>query len=1215
MPARNSSMELSSPEAEPSTATRRKSGRVVKKPELLAAASSPSGSVKRKRDGDDDEDMDDASDEVSDEESEGEPDEEELREKKRAKKKKAIAPRKPAPKKSKTNGEVSLAIRPAAPKQKKPRKARTVKMVDPGEAEGLYAEVFTSGDDLNDVAARWISSFNENESLAVAEIVNLVLKCAGCNSKVDFHDIEDPDSCATKLTDIQEEYQANDITEYPLVAKGKGTAAFKANLSGFFRSLIESIAQTGLLFDNIVLIENFEVWISTMSSASNRPFRHTATVSSLAIITALCHVGKETVESEAKARRQSESEAKKAKVNKGRVQGLEARAQEMGQRKETVDHWLRDWFDAVFIHRYRDVDPKIRVDCIEALSEWITTYPEVFFDGHHLRYLGWVLSDTHAPSRATVIKSLQKLFKDKDKQVGLRTFTERFRTRIVEMATSDAEATVRASTVELLDTLLEAEMLEPDDIDSIGRLIFDSEPRVRKAVVDFFVENINVVYEGTIDEMGGQETLDDALVRPEDDDDYDQPRLEWLKLKCLVSQLDLYDSEEGELPNQIEHIAGSHFALIAAGIESRFSLAAQSLYDHMPEIQQWEILAGYLLFDHSQTTENGSTTDAGAMLQQNCKLSEREEIILLEILNAAVKISLANAGEPSTDAHKKTVKGRLTKAQREELIANQEQAVRHLALLIPRLLKKFGAIPDAASSVLNLERVLNLDVFQELRQDATLAALLDDINKQFMTHGNERVLLEASEALRHARGYEELREITDGKVQLLWDDTMNAFATLTKGRDLSTRGSLSDNILTGVTNTVLRIANLASISDCVEILEAVPTTPKPKSKSKAAKAATTDTNTSVAPISALITLITRGVPQPDADLAPETSAGEDALASHALRAVLPYFMWKISHWKTAILSSTPIPDADVATVAARFDDTKDALIQVMHSRKGADEIRIEAAGVLCDLYCVFMVLRDAKRSRDDRKKAKGKGKAPQENGTAVDADESGLEDWEALIQPIDPDVRKHLLSVFAAAELAFAKRAGKKLDGKANEKDKELQRDAETDIDAEPLSDDEPMDSDDEAEEVVVVDVDGNSANAAAEKTQRTLLAEKRLCEIGGKMVMAVLGGLLDDSRGTVRKRLERNRTKLGASWREVCAFLERAKKGKGAAGGAKPVAKAKPASPKKAKSKTIVIDDDSSEDEVMADSGDDDGEGEGGEDAAEEEGEREAEVESVIGD
>ena len=135
-------MEISSPDPDTQTgATRRKSGRVVRKPEFLAA-SSPTGSAKRKRTeqdegdvgiGDDTEDVDD--------ESDGEPDEEEVREKKRAKKGKKAA-RKPAPKKSKTNGEtVSLAIRPAAGgKAKKPRKARPSKNAAAKEAEGLYGK-------------------------------------------------------------------------------------------------------------------------------------------------------------------------------------------------------------------------------------------------------------------------------------------------------------------------------------------------------------------------------------------------------------------------------------------------------------------------------------------------------------------------------------------------------------------------------------------------------------------------------------------------------------------------------------------------------------------------------------------------------------------------------------------------------------------------------------------------------------------------------------------------------------------------------------------------------------------------------------------------------------------------------------------------------------------------------------------------------------------
>jgi cohesin complex subunit SA-1/2 len=132
-------MELSSPIADaPSTATRRKSGRVSKKPETFGAP------VKRKRNeagGDDDVDDDDASDAESSGESESEPDEEEMKERRRrARKSNAAKPKAPAKKKAKAvNGEaLSLAIRPAksAPKRRKQRQAIT----DAETAGGLYGK-------------------------------------------------------------------------------------------------------------------------------------------------------------------------------------------------------------------------------------------------------------------------------------------------------------------------------------------------------------------------------------------------------------------------------------------------------------------------------------------------------------------------------------------------------------------------------------------------------------------------------------------------------------------------------------------------------------------------------------------------------------------------------------------------------------------------------------------------------------------------------------------------------------------------------------------------------------------------------------------------------------------------------------------------------------------------------------------------------------------
>lgn len=126
-----------------SSSSRRKSGRVTKKPEKFTSGTSPTGTSKRKRgDGDDSGvDADGVTSEEEDESSESEPDEEELRERRRKSKGKAPAKRS-APKKAKTNGKsVTLAMRPAsAPKKSsRPRKAPIRKSILAGdETEGLY---------------------------------------------------------------------------------------------------------------------------------------------------------------------------------------------------------------------------------------------------------------------------------------------------------------------------------------------------------------------------------------------------------------------------------------------------------------------------------------------------------------------------------------------------------------------------------------------------------------------------------------------------------------------------------------------------------------------------------------------------------------------------------------------------------------------------------------------------------------------------------------------------------------------------------------------------------------------------------------------------------------------------------------------------------------------------------------------------------------------
>jgi hypothetical protein len=45
------------------------------------------------------------------------------------------------------------------------------------------------------------------------------------------------------------------------------------------------------------------------------------------------------------------------------------------------------------MHRYRDVDPDIRMTCIRSLGIWVVSYPSLFLQDIYLKYLGWTLND------------------------------------------------------------------------------------------------------------------------------------------------------------------------------------------------------------------------------------------------------------------------------------------------------------------------------------------------------------------------------------------------------------------------------------------------------------------------------------------------------------------------------------------------------------------------------------------------------------------------------------------------------------------------------------------------------------------------------------------------------------------------------------------------------------------------------------------------------
>jgi cohesin complex subunit SA-1/2 len=138
------------------------------------------------------------------------------------------------------------------------------------------------------------------------------------------------------------------------------------------------------------------------------------------------------------------------------------------------------------MHRYRDVDPEIRMACIRAIGSWIVSYPSLFLQDLYLKYIGWTLNDkvclkinTYIPNicsgwmpfmsaivflvqnpavRKTSIIALQKLYEVDDNVPSLSLFTERFCSRMIEMA-DDIDISVAVTAIGLLKHLLRYEII------------------------------------------------------------------------------------------------------------------------------------------------------------------------------------------------------------------------------------------------------------------------------------------------------------------------------------------------------------------------------------------------------------------------------------------------------------------------------------------------------------------------------------------------------------------------------------------------------------------------------------------------------------------------------------------------------------------------------------------------------------------------------------
>jgi cohesin complex subunit SA-1/2 len=387
------------------------------------------------------------------------------------------------------------------------------------------------------------------------------------------------------------------------------------------------------------------------------------------------------------------------------------------------------------------LDPHIRAECVHSIGLWFKKYPGHFLDGTYLRYVGWVLSDANTQVRLEAVKSLSGVYESSDYISSLQTFTERFKPRLVEMATRDTELAVRVAVIGVLGDIDAHQLLEDEQREELCMLIFDEDAKVRKAVSEF----VRGVWAEIVEEqlasgkIGKQErtragikALGKLLVR------LAKP----LGKKAIVVE-DEEESLNGVTPSPMLRRVREVAALVGTEQRGRIALAVEALWDDIDSVSDWEEMLDVLVLDHSAESDTiqgsrgrrlkGSKGSTDSTTGEAWRLEEVEEAVLLEVFVASLgkaKASAAAAKKVRALAlrTKMSVHGFSLQGEEDAVVSDITRA---LIKSLPRLFTKHQTDEARIAVVLSIPLQMNLDLYLEMRMTSVgrLAGILGSLVK------------------------------------------------------------------------------------------------------------------------------------------------------------------------------------------------------------------------------------------------------------------------------------------------------------------------------------------------------------------------------------------------------------------------------------------------------------------------------------------------------
>ncbi|KNE62011.1 hypothetical protein AMAG_07271 [Allomyces macrogynus ATCC 38327] len=326
--------------------------------------------------------------------------------------------------------------RAAGPSAKAGPKGRgTKRSVVRLELDQMWEAVTTPRVAQSGLVDDWLREYHIDASAALLALVNLILRATGCPEQLNAAQFDDQDAVQDYLTELQQHFA--DMTSYPLIARTKAVRDEMTAVFLFFSTLIQRDDPV-MWESDAAMLQSLVQWITPMSSSSLRPFRHTATALALHLVSCLCTVV----------------------------------ANDDHPDQQAARDVVKELIDAVFTHRYRDVDPTIRRECLRALGQWMERAPNEFLEPLYQRYFGWLLNDMHTTVRLTALTTLATIYGNPTLAPGMRLFSERYKSRILEMSLRDLDPQVRLAGARVTAALYPMGLLDQEDVDAFLTLVF-----------------------------------------------------------------------------------------------------------------------------------------------------------------------------------------------------------------------------------------------------------------------------------------------------------------------------------------------------------------------------------------------------------------------------------------------------------------------------------------------------------------------------------------------------------------------------------------------------------------------------------------------------------------------------------------------------------------------------------------------------------------------